>query len=105
MPQVKIIVTDAARAGMMRCRMFLREKSETAAARAQKAIREQIGSLALFPRKGRPYPRSPANLRELGIRFGKSGYVALYRYEEEENTVYIVGFKHAREEGYKAVQS
>jgi plasmid stabilization system protein ParE len=42
----------------------------------------------------------PPELRELIIPFGGSGYVALYRYEASEETVYILAFRHQREAGY-----
>ena len=40
------------------------------------------------------------NLRELMIPFGDSGYVALYRYDNINNTVYILSFKHQKEVEY-----
>ena len=41
-----------------------------------------------------------AELRELVIPFGDSGYVALYRHEAADNAVYILAFRHQREAGY-----
>jgi hypothetical protein len=48
---------------------------------------------------GRPFPEMP-ELRELGIAFDDSGYVALYRHDSADNAVYIIAFRHQREAGY-----
>ena len=48
---------------------------------------------------GRPY-QSRFETRELSITFGGGGYVALYEYDEEADTVTLIGFKHQREAGY-----
>jgi len=39
-------------------------------------------------------------LRELVISRGKSGYVALYSYEPEQDTVLVLSVRHQREAGY-----
>jgi len=49
---------------------------------------------------GRLFPETP-ELRELVIRFGDTGYVALYRYEASVDTVYILAFRHQKEAGYE----
>ncbi len=51
------------------------------------------------PAVGRPLPEQP-ELRELVIEFGDSGYVALYRYEQEVDTVYLLAFRHQKEAGH-----
>ena len=48
---------------------------------------------------GRPLADAP-ELRELLITFGDSGYVALYRYDPETETIYVLAFRHQREAGY-----
>ena len=40
------------------------------------------------------------DMRELIIPFGDSGYVALYRYASETDTVYLLAFRHQKEAGY-----
>ena len=40
------------------------------------------------------------NHRELIINFGKSGYIALYRYEPAANAVFVLAFRHQKEAGY-----
>jgi len=39
-------------------------------------------------------------LRELLISYGKSGYVALYSYEQREDVVLVLAIRHHREAGY-----
>ncbi len=97
MPQVK--VTATASSGIDRCRQFLAEKNPIAAARAASAIERQFGLLEAHSEIGRPRAGAP-ELRELIIPFGASGYVALYRHVIEDDTVYILAFRHQKEAGY-----
>ena len=85
---------------MERCRRFLAPKSRVAAMRAGQAIERQFGLLEANPEIGRPFAPQP-DLRELVIAFGDSGYVALYRYEREDDAVYVLAFRHQREAGYE----
>jgi hypothetical protein len=50
------------------------------------------------PDTGRPFPEL-ANLRELVIGFGDSGYVALYRHEPADDAVYVLAFRRQKEAG------
>lgn len=95
----RIIVTEGASEGLERCRRFLAEKAPDAAKRAGQAIAQHLLTLERSPEIGRPLDESP-ELRELVIPFGGSGYVALYRYEHAENSVYVLAFRHQREAGY-----
>ena|SRR5690625_445708 len=97
MPQV--IVTETATQGLERCRQFLAEKAPEASQNASSAIAKQLESLEQNPDIGRPLP-DDKKLRELIIPYGNSGYVALYRYEPEHSTVYILAFRHQKEAGY-----
>ena len=96
MPQ--LIITPKAADGLERCRLFLAEKNPSALMRASQVIQKSLQLLKSQPKIGRPCETKP--LRELIVPFGSSGYVALYRYEEENNTIYILAFKHAKEAGY-----
>jgi hypothetical protein len=49
------------------------------------------------PDVGRPLPGMP-ELRERGIAFGDSGYVALYRHEPAEDAVYVLVSRRQKEE-------
>ncbi|MBP3221897.1 MAG: type II toxin-antitoxin system RelE/ParE family toxin [Neisseriaceae bacterium] len=96
MPQ--IIITPKAADGLERCRLFLAEKNPLASKHASEVIQKSFQLLKSQPKMGRPCQTKP--LRELIIPFASSGYVALYRYEKEVDTVYILAFKHAKEAGY-----
>ena len=96
MPQ--LVITQKAADGLEKCRLFLAEKNPQAAMRAAQVIKQKFQLLKTQPKIGRPTETKP--LRELIIPFGNSAYVALYRYEEEINTVFILAFKHAKEVGY-----
>ncbi|ERS11341.1 hypothetical protein Q668_18910 [Alcanivorax sp. PN-3] len=39
-------------------------------------------------------------MRELVIPFGDSGYIALYRFEPADDTVYVLVFRYQKEAGY-----
>lgn len=95
----RLILTEQARCGLQRCRCFLKSRSPAAARHAAQRIVQAFERLQQFPQIGRPDAEHPA-LRELVIPFGDSGYVALYRYVPEEDCVYILAFRHAREAGY-----
>lgn len=94
----RVIVTEGAAEGLERCRQFLALKAPDAARRAGQAIERQFLLLETTPDIGRPNPEMP-ELRELVIAFGDSGYVALYRHEPADDTVYVLAFRHQKEAG------
>jgi len=95
----RVIVTETAGQGLERCRRFLATKNPQASRRAGQAILQQFVLLETEPEIGRPLD-DPPELRELIIPFGDSGYVALYRYEIEADSVYVLAFRHQKEAGY-----
>ncbi len=95
----RIIITEGAITGLENCRRFLAEKNPLAAQRASQSIRRQFSLLETNPNIGRPLDSLP-ELRELVIGFGDSGYIALYRFNENTNTVYVLAFRHQKEVGY-----
>nr|WP_311522245.1 type II toxin-antitoxin system RelE/ParE family toxin [Neorhizobium galegae] len=84
---------------MERCRAFLKNADIQIVHRASRAIDRQITLLETSPEIGRPFP-GERQLRELLIPFGDSGYVALYRYDIEDDAVYVLAFRHQKEAGY-----
>ena len=56
-----------------------------------------LGILELHPKIGRPVEQG---LRELVISRGKSGYLALYQYDEQADCVVVLAVRHQREHGY-----
>lgn len=95
----RIIITAGAATGMERCRQFLKEKNPDAAKRAAQAIKEKFALLEMDPHIGRPYSDT-LTLRELVISFGGAGYIALYRYDSKQDSVYVLAFRHQKEVGY-----
>ena len=72
-------------------------RNPTAAEPAADAIESAVGTLAAHPLVGR---RIEADLRELVISFGITGYIALYRFEVREDTVRVLALRHQQEIGY-----
>ena len=95
----RVIITESAVQGLECCRKFLAEKSHLATKRAAQTIGRYFELLEADPEIGRPLPDLPW-LRELVIGFGNSGYVALYRYDPENTSVYILAFRHQKEVGF-----
>jgi len=76
---------------------FLAESDPHAAARTIDLIVDAVAILEQHPLMGRP---AEADLRELVISRGKSGYLALYRYDGERDRVLVLAIRHQREAGY-----
>lgn len=81
-----------------RLREFLRLRNPAAAKRAAIAITQTVQLLGQHPQIGRPVEEMSIEYRELPIDFGDSGYVALYRYEDE--LVVVLSLRHQKEVGY-----
>lgn len=95
----RLIVTEGATPGLERCRQFLKERNPLAMTRAAQVIEQHLSLLESDPEIGRPFDDLP-ELRELIIPFSDSGYVVLYRFEESDDAVYILAFRHQKEAGY-----
>jgi len=76
---------------------FLRQESPSAAIEATTAISSAVDNLRAHPLIGR---RMESELRELVISYGRTGYVALYRFVIGRNEVRILALRHQRELGY-----
>ncbi|ARC38819.1 type II toxin-antitoxin system RelE/ParE family toxin (plasmid) [Paracoccus yeei] len=96
MPQ--LIWTPEALQGVQRCYRFLAPKNLEAAARAVRAIREGMQIVSAHPGVGRPADKMEPAFREWLIPFGDSGYVVLYRVDDDLAVVLAV--RHQREAGY-----
>lgn len=95
----RLIIAEGAVAGLERCRLFLEEHSPAASQRAARAITAGFAALAANPNIGRPFDLAEG-LRLLSISFGDAGYVALYRYDPDADTVTVLAFRHQREAGF-----
>jgi plasmid stabilization system protein ParE len=62
------------------------------------AIIDAVDVLASSPLIGRP---AAAGLRELIISHGASGYLALYRFDPAQDTVFVLAVRSQRELDYK----
>jgi plasmid stabilization system protein ParE len=62
------------------------------------AIVEALNVLETNPEIGRPAARQ---MRELVIGRGSRGYIALYRYLPELDTVFVLAIRSRREAGYR----
>jgi plasmid stabilization system protein ParE len=60
-------------------------------------IRTAVEGLAAHPFVGR---RIEGDLRELIISYGRTGYVAMYRYHVQRDEVCLLALRHQREVGY-----
>lgn len=76
---------------------FLLESDPRAAAATLDLIEEAVLVMERHPLIGRPVE---LGLRELVISRGRSGYVALYSFEQAHDAVLILAIRHQREAGY-----
>jgi addiction module RelE/StbE family toxin len=93
---VKIVYAQQAVDDLLRLTDFLIESNPTAALATIGLIEEAIMLLERHPLIGRLIDNA---LRELIISRGKSGYVALYSYEQHKHTILILTIRHQRETG------
>ena len=80
---------------------FLRKKDLRAAQRAASAIYAGIEKILIEPRIGRPIKNMPHQYREWLIKFGASGYVAKYYFDEADDKVTVIAVKHQKENDYR----
>ena len=73
---------------------FLLEQSQRAARETGPLIIEGLQALKRHPLVGRPVEHG---LRELLISRGRSGYIALYRYDPGSDVVLVLRVRHQRE--------
>jgi plasmid stabilization system protein ParE len=92
---VRLIVSRAAAADLLRLHAFLAELSPDAAQRAVSAIVRAIDSLVLFPDRGRP--SAVAGLRELIVPFGRSAYIVRFAHDAGRAEILILRIWHSRE--------
>ena len=77
---------------------FLIENDPSTAAETVELTEEAVNLLQHHPLIGRS---AGASLQELVISHGRSGYVALYSFEEDQDAVLILAIRHPRETGYR----
>lgn len=93
----EVVYSRHAFADLERLADFLIKDAPQAAVTAIEVIRDGIEILERHPFVGRSCEEG---LRELLISYGKSGYVALYSYEQRQDVVLVLAIRHQREAGY-----
>jgi plasmid stabilization system protein ParE len=93
----RVVYSGNALANIQRAFEFIAEHDRGVAAEAVEAIRDAVDTLSSHPFIGR---RVEDELRELVISFGRTGYVALYRYVASRDMVRILAIRHQRELDY-----
>ena len=94
----RIILTPEIRVDFDRIFDFLFEHAPEYAALRIETIIEALDILQTSPLIGRPVA---FGLRELIISKGASGYLALYRYDPAQDTVFVLAVRSQRERDYK----
>ena len=94
----RIILTPELRADFDRIFDFLFEHAPEYAALRIENIIDALDILETSPLIGRPVAFGQ---RELIISTGASGYLALYRYDPAQDTVFVLAVRSQRERDYK----
>lgn len=89
--------TERSLADLERLNDFLAESDPNGAKETAGIIVEAFDVLHRHPEIGRP---GDNDFRELIISRGRTGYVALYSYDEGDDAVVIHAIRHQREAGY-----
>jgi plasmid stabilization system protein ParE len=93
----RVIYTPAALHDLERLVEFLLEDDPPAAIDTIELVSSALEMLGKHPLLGRA---TQERLRELVISRGKSGYLALYHYEAQNDLILVLGVRHQREAGY-----
>lgn len=89
--------TPRASSDLLRLVDFLAENDPPAAVETAELIASAVEALQFHPLLGRPVE---SGYRELVISRGRSGYLALYRYDDARDRVLVLSIRHQREAGY-----
>ena len=95
---IKIVYHDKAREDIMRLVDFLMESDVDAALATLGIIGDGVLVLKNHPEIGRPTGSDV--LRELVISRGRTGYIALYEFDQLRELVIILRVKHQREDAF-----
>ncbi|PWB41057.1 MAG: addiction module toxin RelE [Rhodocyclales bacterium] len=93
----RLVFAPGALRDIERLTEFLIEQDAYAAGATARILIEGLGILKQHPLIGR---EAEAGLRELVISRGRSGYVALYRFDVATDTALVLAIRHQREGGY-----
>jgi plasmid stabilization system protein ParE len=90
----RLVLAPNALRDMQRLADFLMENNPQAALGTGEILLDGLAILARHPLVGRVLEKG---YRELVISRGRSGYLALYRYDAEHDRVIILAMRHQRE--------
>jgi plasmid stabilization system protein ParE len=93
----RLLFTGRALRDIERVTAFLMDTLPQEALETATLISQGVGLLRDHPEVGRPIGRG---LRELVISRGRTGYLALYRFDADADVVSILALRHQREAGY-----
>lgn len=93
----RVVYSENALGSLERAFAFLAEHDRGAAMHAAVAIGNAVEILADHPLIGR---RIEGEIRELVISYGRTGYIALYRFLPEHGLIRILAIRHQRELDY-----
>ncbi len=96
----QVIYTPSAFGDLRHIYDSLAAEDPTLATNSVALIRESLGALNNAPALWRP---AESGLRERVISRGTTGYVALYRFLELDDTVLVLAVRHRREAGYPSL--
>jgi len=94
----RVVYSRAALRDLERAFEFLAAHDPLAASAAASAIRTAVEPLARHPLLGR---RLEGEIRELVVSYGRTGYLALYRFLPARDEVRVLAIRHQREVGYR----
>ncbi len=92
----RLVFAPRALQDLLRLADFLVDTSPQWAEESAPLILDGLEALKHHPLIGRPVESA---LREFLISRGRTGYVALYRYNPATDVVLVLGFRHQREQG------
>ena len=98
MPQVTLSAN--ALRNLDRLNIFLKTKNPAAARNAAQAIKKTLLLLAENPQLGRSVEDMEEDYREVIIEFGKTGYMARYRFDSQKDIVVVLAVRHQLELDY-----
>jgi plasmid stabilization system protein ParE len=93
----RVTVSRRADEDMARLCAFLSESLPHEASRTSDLVHDALLMLQSHPEIGRPVG---SGLRELVISRGRTGYLALYWFDADEDLVIVLRLRHQREAGY-----
>lgn len=93
----RLSYSGQALADLERLTDFLIEADPSAAVETVGLIEEVVALLTRHPLIGRP---AECGLHELVISRGRTGYLALYSFEQDQDAVLILAIRHQREAGF-----